>query len=58
MNKYIIKQLIKEKNSNRIFGYELLFESNDDSLYNSDSSAADAVANFLLQNNSAIFDGR
>jgi len=58
MNKYIIKQLIKEKNSNKIFGYELLFESNDDSLYNSDSSAADAVANFLLQNNSAIFDGR
>lgn len=58
MNKYIIKQLIKEKDSNKIFGYELLFESNDDSLYNSDSSAADAVANFLLQNNSAIFDGR
>lgn len=58
MNNYIIKQLIKEAKSNKIFGYELLFESTDDSLYNSDSSVADAIANFLLQNNTAIFDGR
>lgn len=58
MNKYIIKQLIKEAKNNKIFGYELLFESTDDSLYNSDSSVADAIANFLLQNNTAIFDGR
>lgn len=58
MNKYIIKQLIKEAKNNKIFGYELLFEATDDSLYNSDSSVADAIANFLLQNNTAIFDGR
>lgn len=58
MDKYIIKQLIKEAKNNKIFGYELLFEATDDSLYNSDSSVADAIANFLLQNNTAIFDGR
>lgn len=58
MNKYIIKQLIKGAKNNKIFAYELLFESTDDSLYNSDSSVADAIANFLLQNNTAIFDGR
>lgn len=56
MNKYVVRQPIKDKNQD-ILGYEILFEVEKGGLYNEtdDFAAADTIAGFLMQNNKNIF---
>ncbi len=53
-----MRQAIKDPKSEKIAGYELLFQSGRDSLYNNDTSAADTILNFLLANSSKIINDR
>ena len=49
MNKYVVRQPIKDKQGN-LFGYEILFQEEKGSgLYNqtNDYAAADSISNFL-----------
>jgi EAL and modified HD-GYP domain-containing signal transduction protein len=56
MNKYVTRQPIKDLEEDRIIGYEVLFQKDYDSLYNStDVAAADTIADFLMQNTENIF---
>lgn len=59
MNGFVVRQAIKDRDDN-ITGYEILFQNDGETLYNSsnDAMAADTIANFLLQNNEKIFTGR
>ncbi len=53
MNKYVVRQPIKDIQGN-LFGYEILFQEEKGSgLYNqtNDYAAADSISNFLSQNN-------
>ncbi len=56
MDKYIVRQAIKEPRNDEVVGYEILIQSDNDSLYNgSEHIIADAIAGFLTQNNDVIF---
>lgn len=56
MDKYIVRQAIKEPLNDEVVGYEILIQSDNDSLYNgSEHIIADAIAGFLTQNNDVIF---
>ncbi len=57
INKYVVRQPIKDVN-NQIFGYEILFDAEKDSLYNpsSDYAVADSISGFLAQNTEKIFN--
>ena len=60
MNKYVVRQPIKDKQGN-LFGYEILFQEEKGSgLYNqtNDYAAADSISNFLAQNNQKIFSDK
>lgn len=59
MNNFVVRQAIKDK-TDSIVGYEILFQNDRDELYNAsnDSTAADTIANFLMQNNDKIFNGK
>ena len=60
MNKYVVRQPIKDKAGN-LFGYEILFQEEKGSgLYNqtNDYAAADSISNFLSQNNKKIFNDK
>ncbi len=60
MNKYVVRQPIKDKKGN-LFGYEILFQEEKGSgLYNqtNDYAAADSISNFLAQNNQKIFNDK
>ena len=52
MEKIIARQLIKKTDTSEIMGYELLVQSDAESLYNSsvDSAAANAMTAFLTEN--------
>lgn len=57
MDKYVVRQAIKDGKTNKIIGYDILFQSDNDSLYNSsESQAADTISRFLMQNNETIFN--
>ena len=60
MEKIIARQLIKKTDTSEIMGYELLVQSDAESLYNSsvDSAAANAMTAFLTENSSKIFRDR
>lgn len=60
MDKMIARQLIKKTDTTEIIGYELLVQSDQESLYNSseDSAAANAMTAFLTENSSKIFRDR
>ena len=60
MEKIIARQLIKKTDTSEIIGYELLVQSDAESLYNSsvDSAAANAMTAFLTENSSKIFRDR
>ncbi len=58
MDRCVVRQAIKDPKSEKIAGYELLFQSGRDSLYNNDTSAADTILNFLLANSSKIINDR
>ena len=57
MDKCVVRQAIKEQKTDSIVGYELLIQSDEDSLYNpsSDSIAANAITAFLSENSTRIF---
>lgn len=56
MDKYVARQPVKRLEDGKILGYELLFQNDHDSLYNSqENAAADTIAGFLMQNNEKIF---
>lgn len=56
MVKYVTRQPIKALDEDKIIGYEVLFQKDYDSLYNSsDIAAADTIAGFLMQNTESIF---
>ncbi|MGO5053728.1 EAL and HDOD domain-containing protein [Lachnospiraceae bacterium LCP25S3_G4] len=58
MDKYVVRQPIKEAGSDTIMGYELVFQNDTERVYNSpEISAADSLAGFLMQNNEKIFKG-
>ncbi|MEG0368414.1 MAG: HDOD domain-containing protein [Hungatella sp.] len=59
MNSFVVRQGIKDREDNLI-GYEILFQNDGDNLYNAsnDAMAADTIADFLMQNNDKIFDGK
>ena len=59
MNKYVVRQPIKDREGN-LFGYEILFQEEKGSgLYNqTDYAAADSISNFLSQNNEKVFNDK
>lgn len=58
MDKCVVRQAIKDANTDAIIGYELMLQSDEESLYNSsaDSMAAGTVIAFLSENSSRIFN--
>lgn len=60
MEKIIARQLIKKADTAEIVGYELLVQSDEESLYNvsADSAAANAMTAFLTENSGRIFNDR
>lgn len=56
MDKYVVRQAIKEHENDEIIGYEIMIQSDNDSLYNaSESAVADTISSFLTQNTDIIF---
>lgn len=57
MDKFITRQAIKKADTNEIIAYELMIQSDAESLYNSssDSVAANAITAFLTENSGRIF---
>ena len=51
MDRCVVRQAIKETMTGNIIGYELLFQGSDDSFYDEpETSAADMISNFLMNN--------
>ena len=56
MDKCVVRKAIKNIRADEIAGYELLFQEDDDSLYNnSEVNAANTIATFLMDNTGKIF---
>lgn len=57
MDKYVVQQPIKAVEDNKIIGYELMYQQDDENYFNtaSEENAADTIAGFLMQNNELIF---
>lgn len=56
MDKYVARQPIKSAEDGKVIGYEVMFQTDHDALYNSpESAAADTIAGFLMQNNATLF---
>ena len=60
MEKCVVRQAIKDLRTDSIVGYELLIQTDKDSLYNpsTDSVAANAMISFLSENSDQIFKER
>lgn len=59
MDKCVVRQAIKEVNSQNIIGYEILFQTSGEDLYSrTENSAADTMINFMMQNSSKIFSDK
>lgn len=58
MDKCVVRQAIKEQDTDTIVGYELMVQGDEDTLYNSsaDSSAANMMSAFLSENSNRIFN--
>lgn len=55
MDRCVVRQAIKEKETGKIIGYELVFQGGKDSLYNhNEASAADTISDFLVANSTKI----
>lgn len=55
MDRCVVRQAIKEKQTGKIIGYELVFQGGKDSMYNSsEASAADTISDFLVANSAKI----
>ena len=56
MDKGVVRQAIKEVESDKIIGYELLFQGGSDDFYGeSETAAADTISEFLMNNSHKIF---
>lgn len=56
MDKCVVRKAIKAVKEDEIAGYELLFQEDNDSLYNnSEVNAANTIATFLMDNTGKIF---
>ncbi|MCI8599439.1 MAG: HDOD domain-containing protein [Lachnospiraceae bacterium] len=56
MDKCVVRKAIKDLKSDQVIGYELMFQEDDDSLYNgSETAVANTIAGFLMENTSKIF---
>ncbi len=60
MDKYVVRQIIKEQKHGEIIGAELMIQGDEESLYNSssDSVAANTMVAFLTENSNRIFDDK
>ena len=60
MNNYIVRQAIKDLQTDEIVGYEFLIQEDQGSLYNpsADSVAANTMVAFLSENSDRIFKDR
>ena len=57
MDRCVVRQAIKEKQSGKIIGYELVFQGGKDSMYNSsEATAADTISDFLVANSAKIIN--
>ena len=57
MDRCVVRQAIKEKQTGKIIGYELVFQGGKDSMYNSsEASAADTISDFLVANSAQIIN--
>lgn len=55
MDRCVVRQAIKEKETGKIIGYELVFQGGKDSMYNNnEASAADTISDFLVANSAKI----
>lgn len=55
MDRCVVRQAIKDKTTGGIAGYELLFQGSNDSFYDvPETSAADTISNFLLNNSKKL----
>lgn len=56
MDKCVVRKAIKAVKADEIVGYEMLFQEDNDSLYNnSEVNAANTIATFLMDNTGKIF---
>lgn len=59
MDRCVVRQAIKETATGRIIGYELLFQGGEESFFEqSESSAADTIVNFLINNSSKFVNDK
>lgn len=60
MDKYVVRQVIKDYKNGQIIGAELMVQGDEESLYNSsnDSVAANTMVAFLTENSSRIFSDK
>lgn len=59
MDRCVVRQAIKEAATGRIIGYELLFQGGEESFFEqSESSAADTIVNFLINNSSKFVNDK
>lgn len=59
MDKCVVRKAIKAVKAEEIAGYELLFQEDNDSLYNnSEVNAANTIATFLMDNTGKIFNDK
>ena len=57
MDRCVVRQAIKEKQSGKVIGYELVFQGGKDSMYNSsEATAADTISDFLVANSEKIIN--
>lgn len=57
MDRFVVRQAIKEAQEDKVIGYELLFQEQGDGFYDeAENSAADTIKNFLMQNSSKLFN--
>ncbi len=56
MDKFVVRRAIKDAATENVIGYELLFQSGSDDLYaHAENAAADAIADFFMNNSHKIF---
>lgn len=59
IDRYVVRQPIKELETGKVIGYEVMFQNDGDGLFNqSDMVAADTISNFLLQNNDKLMNDK
>lgn len=59
MDRCVVRQAIKETSTDKIIGYELLFQGGKESFFDqSENSASDTIANFLMNNSNKFVNDK